>query len=77
MIIEKIYISTLGDPSVGIQSSNLVVDTDGTLDMDVFLKEDIAEVLRCYRIQLEKCFSSILDEPVSVLFDFEYEAINT
>lgn len=74
MIINKIYVNSIGDPDAGIFPAYVTIDMDGTLDTGVFAEEDVQEVLEEYREQIRECFSNIFDDNVCVIYDFEIGA---
>lgn len=74
-LIRKVFITAPGDPSVGIQSTTLVI-TDAAeggwiFDLNVFAPEDRQPFLEDVRQQLQECFGQVLDDRVIVEFDLE------
>ena len=71
--IKKIYVTLLGDPSVGIQGQQLVIQPDGG---DWIIDDDAdPEWLNEVRSILERTFGELFDDRARVLFDFEVEAL--
>jgi len=71
-VIKKAYIYSSGDPSVGIQGNEIIVN-NLSIDPDCFYDPD--EYIEEARGLLVECFSELEDEPVVVIFDYEMERI--
>lgn len=73
--IKTIYISTQGDPSVGIfsDSAQIIADGDFLIDTIELDEEDRLETLEEFREKLLDAFEVIWGERPIVEFDFEIE----
>ena len=68
----KSGLTASGDPGAGI--SETVIEIKGALfDLGTMAENDHESFIEDYRADLEKAFGRILDEAVTVLFDFEEE----
>ena len=72
MIIKTIYISTSGDPSVGIDP--LTAEIKGHLiDTGCLDGKELDEYLLEVSMEIKKAFEMLWDDDIQVMFDFEYE----
>jgi len=72
-IIEAAIVFIPGDPDAGISDQQIKIK--GPLaDLGVFAEEDRQDLLEVMRGELEAAFGDILDQIVTVVFDFEIDA---
>ena len=70
--IEKIYLKTAGDYSIGQWGESAIIsDGNYILDLGVFVPEDQNKILEDFRAKLAESFEFIWGEKVQVTFDFE------
>lgn len=75
--IKKIYISCDGFPSVGIPGNSVTICAGGEFIFESDLGDDILtkNYLNYYRDQIGSVFEKMWDDRVTVLYDFEYDAL--
>ena len=74
--VVEVYVSTMGDPSVGIQGVRITIRDDGGQDflgLSGIADEDQRRALEDFRRDLASVFTEVLGEPALVVFDFEYQ----
>lgn len=76
--ISKVYISTIGDMSVGMpcESATLVSDGDFLINLLDVDEDDRSVVLESFRQRLKETFEMVWEDNARVLFDFEIAAID-
>ena len=76
-IIKEVFLSTKGDPSVGLGSENAVLTAQGDylLDLCVVDEEERPDLVEGFRAKLADTFALIWGEPVIVRFDYEEAAL--
>lgn len=72
-LIDKVYVWTDGDQSVGIAGESAEVSADGWLiDSDHYGSEDFSDVIEEFREKVRAAFETIWSgEKVYVAYDFE------
>lgn len=71
--IGAVYVSTDGDPEVGIggESATIAADGDFLYDLRALEPTSVGPALEAFRARQAQAFEALWGEPAKVMFDFE------
>lgn len=69
--IDRVFVSTAGDPSVGIQGNGATIEGPWLLDPTAWDPDELVPALEDFRHGIGRAFSELWGEEAQVVFDYE------